>query len=496
MKIKVLLIICILFLSSSFGLKVTAQFLERSQTVPNNYRDIIFPNFDYNIPNPKNFRHKIHPKSIAYFLPNKELNLVKFSLSIPTRNIPKNLEELALYQLFESTVFTGGFKNISAKKISDTLEFMASSIDLSLNPYQTNITLNCFNEDVYKLLSLLENMILYPNFDSTHVDIQKQNIIQNIIQNKNTPRGLLEQYYPSLMYQDNPLIWSLTPNLFDTIQSKDLKKWKFKGFKTHTKFIFSVSGNFDPNIMQKKLNHFTQNIISSFSNLTDKEQYPLLRFKKEGLKKFVSQNFSQSTIQIGYKGIQRPHPDYYPLTLIHYILGGGLQSRLSEKIRSEHGLAYTVYSSIESNYNHKGSSYIFLQTKKESTSKALKLIFSEIQLIKKKGFKQQELDNAKSSLLQSLYSLFKNNSSIATTFSQNEAWGRDLDHFQKYLFQLNRISLDKIKNVFHQYFIKQKPSILIISPQEVLEQPYFREENYQILKQNNVFLMPTFVSLS
>ncbi len=55
---------------------------------------------------------------------------------------------------------------------------------------------------------------------------------------------------------------------------------------------------------------------------------------------------TQATVYLGRPGIRQDHPDYFPLLVANYILGGGSASRLYTRVREERGLAYSVYSTL------------------------------------------------------------------------------------------------------------------------------------------------------
>jgi len=83
---------------------------------------------------------------------------------------------------------------------------------------------------------------------------------------------------------------------------------------------------------------------------------------------------SQSHILMGAPGIARNDPDYFPLYVGNYILGGGgFVSRLMHEIREQRGMAYSVYSYFMP-MQQVGAFQIGLQTKKEQADDALKQV--------------------------------------------------------------------------------------------------------------------------
>ena len=60
----------------------------------------------------------------------------------------------------------------------------------------------------------------------------------------------------------------------------------------------------------------------------------------------IERELTQATVSLARPGIRQDHPDYFPLVVANYILGGGSASRLYTKVREERGLAYSVYSGL------------------------------------------------------------------------------------------------------------------------------------------------------
>jgi zinc protease len=108
---------------------------------------------------------------------------------------------------------------------------------------------------------------------------------------------------------------------------------------------------------------------------------------------------TQSHILIGTPGIARNDPDYFPLYVGNYILGGGgFVSRLMEEIREKRGLAYSVYSYFMP-MQQPGAFQIGLQTKKEQADEALKLVRETVNSFVEKGVTEKELQAAKQNII-------------------------------------------------------------------------------------------------
>src|SRR5207249_9101309 len=91
----------------------------------------------------------------------------------------------------------------------------------------------------------------------------------------------------------------------------------------------------------------------------------------------IEKDLTQSTIALGRQAIRQTNPDYFPLTVASYVLGGGSASRLYARVREEGGLAYSVYSYLSpSRY---GSAFIVnAQTRTAEVARVRTLLKEEL----------------------------------------------------------------------------------------------------------------------
>ncbi len=151
--------------------------------------------------------------------------------------------------------------------------------------------------------------------------------------------------------------------------------------------------------------------------------------------------------------VKRPHPDYYQAAIASYILGGSsFSSRLTNTVRTQNGLAYSIYSFAKSDYEDVALSGISLQTKVESAKTALQLIREEVLKLGKEGPTDEELNFAKKSLIESMPAMFENAETTANTFAVSEFNGRSLEHYREYPEKLKAVTKEQVKAMTAKYF--------------------------------------------
>jgi predicted Zn-dependent peptidase len=113
-----------------------------------------------------------------------------------------------------------------------------------------------------------------------------------------------------------------------------------------------------------------------------------------------------------------------------------------------------------------------LQTKVQSTGRALKLVFEEITRLRDSGFRAGELSRAREGLAASVPSMFDSPEAIADLVLQSSAWGRRDDHFGRYLRALDTIPDTTVLRVFRKWFVPDSLRIVISGPADVLSKPF------------------------
>jgi zinc protease len=211
--------------------------------------------------------------------------------------------------------------------------------------------------------------------------------------------------------------------------------------------IISVSGKFDRNDMISRLDDvFSTPIKPKNIPIPEIAVAPQIRAL------VVHKDITQAYVRMGLPLFKRPHPDYYAVSLLNYILGGsGFTSRLGTRVRSDEGLTYSISSTAESNYTYQGTMRIDFFTKTESFPKAISIILEELGNVIKDGVTDEELENARTALIAELPSSFRSPEDIVSTYAWNEFYGRAPDHYAKYPDELRKLTRDDLKNAAKKY---------------------------------------------
>ena len=432
-------------------------------TVPHSYKDIVFPEFQYTAPYPGDYRIQITDSITLYAVRDTAIPLIDLTFYFKETASPKNREEVAALQLLSSLYSRGGTEKLSPAHVDDSLEFLSAKISGRIGSTKSTINLNCLSRDLPKVLPLLADIFNNPRLDSSRLELQRSSAIQGYIHRYDQPSAQAAALSAKVLYKNNPKLWKADSLHLAKVKRKDLLAIKDEFFSPG-RIIIAAAGDFDTDSLKNAL---TKLFANWKKGKPARSQFPELEFNEHrGI--FVSEkDIAQANIIMAAPFVKRPHPDYYQTAIANYILGGSsFSSRLTAKVRTEGGLAYSIYSFAQSDYEDVGLVGIALQTKLESAKTALQLIREECVKLGSEGPTAEELEFAKKALIESMPGMFENAETTANTFASSEFNRRSLDHFKEYPEKIRAVTAEQVKEMAAKYFNPDSFKISIVGANE------------------------------
>jgi zinc protease len=187
------------------------------------------------------------------------------------------------------------------------------------------------------------------------------------------------------------------------------------------------------------------------------------KFEKEQKTVKVNRPITQANILLGHAGVSRENPDFYAITVMNYILGGGgFASRLMAEIRNKRGLAYSVASFFDPG-KYPGSFQIVLQTKNPSARDAISLSLQQMERIKKELVSEKELEGARKYLIGSFPMRLDTQGKLANFLTQVEYYGLGLDYPEKYPSLIQSITREEVLRVARKYLHPKRYVLVIVA---------------------------------
>lgn len=152
--------------------------------------------------------------------------------------------------------------------------------------------------------------------------------------------------------------------------------------------VLAVAGNYD----LERLKSLAEQYLGSWDNAIPEKQTP----QDQGYSQLHlcrDREIEQVHICMGFPGVPSDIPDTYAMSVFNTFFGGGMSSRLFQRIREESGMAYSVYS-YPSHYPHTGLFTIYAGTSVEHAPRVIEMVRQEIDLVLKEGVGEEEFRTA------------------------------------------------------------------------------------------------------
>lgn len=357
-----------------------------------------------------------------------------------------------------------GTQKRTSREISEAIEFVGGSLSASAGADYTTVSLTVLKKDIGLGFDLLSDILLHPAFREEEIARKKQITKNRLIQQNEEPGVVASIAFSKAVFGEHPYGRQVqgTVETLDAITRQDLADFHSAYF-TPNNTIVSVVGDISRDELIQLLGRY-------FGDWQQKKipenVLPAIGQKKSPTVIKVNKDLTQTNIILGHLGITRDNPDYYAVTVMNYILGGGgFASRLVDNIRDNRGLAYDVHSYFSAS-KYSGSFQAGLQTKNESANTAIAEVIQEMERMRTEPVSDKELADAKSYLTGSFPLRVDSNSKIAGFNLAVEYYGLGLDYIDRYPAIINAITKEDILNVAKKYLDPANYVLVVVGDME------------------------------
>lgn len=356
---------------------------------------------------------------------------------------PKELEGI---YTFLTEMMTEGTEKYSATQLAQELE----SRGIKLNVYPGGVSMSMPHKELKKGLELLREILQHAVFDQEQIEKVREQLftrLKNFWDEPKTFAGLLvkEQIYKDHPYSKNSLGTNQT---IARISKSDLQDY-YKAFITPQGAKIALVGDLQGYDIHKVI----EEGLGSWSGPKPvKIDYPTLPpTKKTELNWPI--NRDQVVLALARLSVDRKHPDFDKLSIFDQIFGfgslGSMASRLFQ-LREQSGLFYTINGTLVKNATEQpGMVFVKTIVSKDRLEEAERVIAQMLETITD-SITEKEFVQAKEAILSGLVNTFESNQNIAQAFLFLDRYGFAPDYFDVRAQELDKISLDQVKQAVHK----------------------------------------------
>ncbi|NEP77955.1 MAG: insulinase family protein [Okeania sp. SIO3C4] len=409
----------------------------------------------------KNIERKVLNNGIVVITTeNKTADIIsaKIFLRIGSRYEPR--EQAGISHLL-AAVLTKGTEKLSSLDIAHKVESVGARLGTDTSTDYFLLSIKTVSTDFADIFQLSGEIIRYPSFPETEIELEKRITIQSIRSQLEQPFTVAFSQLREMMYQNHPYALSTlgTEKTVSQITRTDIQEFHQTHFRPDN-IIISIVGNITN---AKAINLVEQTLGDWQQPETPPVTLNLPTLTPQPSKATTYQETQQSIIMLGYLAANVNSSDYAPLKLINTYLGNGLSSRLFVELREKRGLAYDVSAFYPTRIDISNFT-VYIGTATENTAIAKAGLREEVERLVNNQLSSEELQVSKNKLL-GQYALGKQtNSQIAQILGWYEILSLGMEFDTKFQENLTMVTTAEAQEVASKYFIE--PYISIVGPEE------------------------------
>lgn len=289
----------------------------------------------------------------------------------------------------EHMVFKGTEKR-SAKEIADTLEALGGSLDAYTSREHTAYQARVLDEHMPEALDVLADLVLAPRLEADDLELERQVILEEIAQVEDTPDDMVFELHADRLWRGHPYGRPIlgTQDTVSAMTSDALRELHGERYVGQN-LVVAAAGNVEHEA-------FVEAIETLFGSAPEGERVEAVDIPAETDRGAVHVKRSSVQTHIVFGNEAPPHAsdDRFPLILLSSALGGGMSSRLFQRVREELGLCYSVFT-FQSFYRTAGLFGVYVGTRPATADAAAVAVREELARVVEEGLGEGGLDRIK-----------------------------------------------------------------------------------------------------
>lgn len=396
----------------------------------------------------------------VYFVENHGLPILDVAVSFSAGSSFDTPEKAGVAGLTQGMLSLGA-GGLTDDQISNKFADLGAQLGGEFDLDRASLKLRTLSSDRERAqsLELLATMLQKPDFPAAVLEREKARTIASLREAATQPESISDKAFSKALFGNHPyaLDEKIEPETVEKITRDDLVAFHHSHY-TRGNAVVAIIGDVTRAQAEAIAGQLTAGLPENGAAVT----VPSVPLPTKAIEQRIPHPAAQSHILLGYPGVKRGDPDYFPLYVGNYILGGGgFVSRLTEEVREKRGLAYSVYSYFMP-MREAGPFQIGLQTKREQTDAALALVRETLENFIRTGPTAEELKAAKDNIIGGFPLRIDSNGKILDYLSVIGFYGLPLTYLDDFNKEIAKVTTQQIKDAFARRIKPQNMVTVIV----------------------------------
>jgi predicted Zn-dependent peptidase len=367
---------------------------------------------------------------------------------------------MGVSHLLEHMVFKGTGRR-SAKDIALALECVGGSLDAYTSREHTVYQARVLDEHLEIAADVIGDIVFEPVLREADLELERNVVLEEIGMMEDTPDDLVFELHNEAVWGTHPLGYSIlgTRETVSGLGVKHLRALHDRAYRPQN-LVVAAAGNVDHDALLEILARTGWTRTGTRERTSAKIAGPK---RAAALRRHVARAGSQTHIVLGSPTLGHQDPRRHAMVLLSVLLGGGMSSRLFQRVREELGLAYAVYT-FQTFYADCGVHGVYVATAPNTADAALEAIEKELAEVAQRGMPAEELAQGKGQLKGQITLSLESPSSRMYRAAAVELYGEPHRSLDEMLALVDGIKGKTVRELAAEFFAPDRQTVLSLGP--------------------------------
>jgi predicted Zn-dependent peptidase len=369
-------------------------------------------------------------------------------------------ERMGVSHLLEHMVFKGTTSR-SAKEIAMSLERLGGSLDAYTSREHTAYQARVLDEHLRDATDVLADLVYRPRLRHADLVLERKVVLEEIGMVDDTPDDLVFELHNAALWGSHPYGYSILGSR-DTVSALGVRELRALHERAYhpAQMVFAAAGSVEHDRLLAVLDETGWTRLPSGPR--DRLVAPPAVVAPPSVT-HVEREGAQTHIVFGSPSVSHTDPRRYAFALVSSIFGGGMSSRLFQRVREEMGLAYAVYT-FSSLYGDAGMHGVYVATAPETARQASEAITEELAALAADGVTAEEMTAGKNQLKGQVTLSLESVTARMYRAAGVELYGEPYRPLDEELALIDTIDADDVAAVCREYFAPARQTVLSLGP--------------------------------
>lgn len=394
------------------------------------------------------------------FVPKPDTQAVTTLVLVEAGSKYEDKRNNGISHFLEHMCFKGTTRRPRASDISMELDTLGAKYNAFTSQEYTGYYAKVQSKHFSQMFDLIADMYLHPRFDSKEIDKERGVIIEEINMYEDNPARAVQDYLMEVLYGNQPAGWSIlgTKKTVSRFKRQDFIKYRAAHYLPQTTTVV-IAGRFNQRealaLIKKTFGVMPAGTALPKKAVVEKQSKPNVAVKyKES---------DQTHLVVAFRSRSMTHKDTYALDVLSSILGGGMSSRLTQKIRDELGAAYYVWACDDSYTDH-GIFEVSVGADTKRAPDIVKTILAECRRLKKETIPAAELRRVKDHILGTMYLDLESSNNVANFYGMQQVLKHKIEAPMAYAKKIEAVTARQLKRIAREIFVAKNLNCALIGP--------------------------------